>query len=185
MFGCVILFAILNTSFVKASNFDMSLNYLQNYGYLHHNSNELSSISNTSNIYLQSLAHFLNNYQIFKPNAELTEDCVKLMRSSRCGVADEVSLKIYMFRWETFNVTWSLHHSVGSFYTKLVKRAFNAWNEATNLNFFRDNIHPNILITLNSTFENNVLAYTFYLDLDQDPVEIHMNKHVHWDFTIA
>ncbi|XP_049816607.1 collagenase 3-like [Schistocerca nitens] len=106
-------------------------------------------------------------------SGELSDDTLNFMNMSRCGVKDDFgSYRTSLYKWNKKHIKW---HYKGA--TKKVLHvtdaAFKIWQDKIDIQFKHDSNNPDILIT-------NKRRHAFFPDMNNNPVEIHMDDDEIW-----
>ncbi|XP_046987261.1 matrix metalloproteinase-27-like [Schistocerca americana] len=170
------------------------MKYLNDYGYLDIPDNENSKVSDDA--FREALMLFQLTYNL-EISGELSDDTLNFMNMPRCGVKDEFgSYRTSLYKWNKKHFKW---HYKGA--TKKVlhvaEAAFNLWQKYIDIQFHHDSNNPDILITnkrQKHRFEIsknthcsrdldrkvNVLGHVFFPDMNNNPVEIHIDDDELW-----
>ncbi|XP_049816309.1 matrilysin-like [Schistocerca nitens] len=166
-----------------------AIKYLNDYGYLDNPDNKNSKVSDDA--FREALTLFQLTYNL-EINGDLSDDTLNFMNMPRCGVKDDFnSYRTSMYKWNKKNIKW---HYKGA--TKKVihvtEAAFSLWQKYIDIQFHHDSNNPDILITnkrrkhryeIVKTIhcskdldgKGNVLGHAFFPDMNNNPVEIHMD----------
>jgi predicted Zn-dependent protease len=167
--------------------------YLQKYGYLATQDNELQ-VEKNALIDLQRVYGFPDD-------GELNEDTLKFMESPRCGNPDNIHDFTVSEKWKKNVLTWDVrtHHHSKAYIVLEVYKAFALWAKYTNLTFHRSHSivqKPDIVISVvnndvnnthrnyfgnskcSSTMGEGVLGHAFFPSTSQTTTEVHINGNV-------
>lgn len=137
MYKCSILL-LYSTTINIALAFNVS-EYLFRYGYLD-KPNE-SAITDLEH----GIAHFQDFYGL-EVDGTLNNETLDLMQRPRCGMADPSSYEVTRHKWNKTDITW--YFSLGNkTHTEIAAKAFDLWQNYTNLNITQSIKNPDIVIS--------------------------------------
>ncbi|XP_046659148.1 neutrophil collagenase-like [Homalodisca vitripennis] len=174
---------------------NMTLTYLEKYGYLNSNGTSL-----TNNI-KDAVTRFQEVFGLQVTGSE-NEERLRLMDIPRCSKSDEGIAPFSVnpqVKWNSTQITWNMIGS-GIQYANIVERAFSLYSKHSALEFRRSYSNPTIMVVIfprkhkayylksTGTYDfggpGSVLGHAFLPRSWLNQSDIHLDFEEDWDFTM-
>ncbi|XP_049813823.1 collagenase 3-like [Schistocerca nitens] len=180
---------------IYANDKSKAIKYLSDYGYL-----DITNVNDNTHVSDDAFREALMLYQLtynLEISGELSDDTLNFMNMPRCGVKDEFgSYRTSLYKWNKQHIKWHYKGATKKV-LQLTDAAFKIWQDKIDIQFKHDSNNPDILITnkrRKHKFEidksihcskdldgkGNVLGHAFFPDMNNNPVEIHMDDDEIW-----
>lgn len=203
----LLLILLLYHSYVKAfhdamsQEFHEAVTHLHSYGYLNFSEAfNFEAINETNDKYISALKFFQKKHQL-PVDGTLNLETLNLMKTRRCGVSDDLlPFTVSHIKWANKTLFWEVYRPPNNEIINLVQEAFNLWSKYADISFTKRHINPNILISFgrarhfksqkyvycHNPFDGigGTLAHATLPDVDQNPVEIHVDLDENWDYAL-
>ncbi|GLV39475.1 Matrix metalloproteinase 1 [Carabus blaptoides fortunei] len=161
-----ILILLFFTGGGAAIDFEDSLTYLYQYGYLNAEFSEMVMMSDNDTKYITALELYQRRTYELPVDGKLNNETMQLMMKSRCGISDNVLQQTHPQKWLNRTLT-SKFYNGNSLEIKLAEKAFDVWSKHANIDFIQ------------TTADNPNIGLSFAAG--QSPVEIHINSDERWN----
>ena len=186
---------------VHAGDFDVTLQYLQSYGYFGNDINvtQLRSISINDTVFQEALIKF-KEYAGIPVSTNIDQETLERIRAPRCGMMD-IEFKVHK-AWPLRHIAWHWHYSprVTPQVKIITQKAFDVWGQHADLTFSEATTNYQILLSFASGSHKlkrsnemcgygldgpgGVLAHAFYPDGTTRHIsEIHLDANENWSTT--
>lgn len=205
----ILLLLILKICWCKNNvtnlSFEKALTYLKFYGYLQNETR--TSDTSEETLSLNQDVNVANAISLFQEqfgltiNGQLDAETKYAMQQPRCGVqSNSQKLGTNPRKWNKHVIAW--YFAGASNFDRIVAgKAFSIWSQHVNLTFLEDGLYPDIIIswqrykkhkylrrlnraTCYGEFEAQTLGHGDY-PLNDEIVEIHLNRNVSWDKSVT
>ncbi|XP_011252793.2 interstitial collagenase [Camponotus floridanus] len=178
--------------------------YLRTYGFLENEENHQQSSSLDNAITLNEALSLFQKYYSLPGNGVLIVETIRVMRRSRCDVADIHAYSPLTRKWPRTHLMWNFRLANRDT-LRTIQSAFALWSKQSSLTFSRDPLQPDILISYQSgahAYENSgdscppprvpftgprsVVAHAFFpTGAPNQVTEVHVNETEPWHITLA
>ncbi|XP_049799901.1 matrix metalloproteinase-19-like [Schistocerca nitens] len=165
------------------------IKYLNYFGYLDIPDKETTQVRGDDFREALTLFQLTHNLEI---SGEINDDLLNLMKMPRCGVKDRFrNYSAALYKWNKKYIKWHYKGATKKV-LQLTDAALNLWQKYIDIKFAHDSNNPDILITnkrrkhkyeIHNHIQcpkqlygkGNVLVHAFFPNMNNNPVEIHMD----------